>query len=132
MDAMRAVPLDRWDVAVRGLGSGPRPISRYLHGRVTEVEIHHVDLDVGDPLSDWPEDWVARLLRGLPTMLDEPIIPFALEPEDLDVVVVLGSGPSVESVSGPAHGLLKWCIGRSTGEDLRSGGGALPEVPPWD
>ena len=132
MDAMRAVPLDRWDFTVRGLGSGPRPISRYLHGRVNEVEIHHVDLDAGYDSIDWPEEWVARLLERLPEVLEEPATAFSLEPEDLDGVVVLGSGPPVERVSGPGHALLKWCLGRSTGGDLRTDGGALPQVPPWD
>lgn len=132
VEAMRAVPLDRWDFPVRGLGSGPRPISRYLYGRENEVEIHHVDLDAGYDSADWPPDWVARLLERLPEVLEEPPSAFSLEPEDLDQVVVLGSGPPAERVSGPAHALLKWCIGRSAGAGLRTGGGTLPDVPPWD
>jgi maleylpyruvate isomerase len=132
MDAMRALPLDRWDFPVRGLGSGPRPISRYLDGRVNEVEIHHVDLDAGYDSNDWPEEWVARLLKRLPEVLEDSPRPFSLEPDDLDVVVALGSGPPIERVSGPAHALLKWCIGRSAGDGLGTEGGTIPEVPPWD
>ncbi|HEY7874210.1 MAG TPA: maleylpyruvate isomerase N-terminal domain-containing protein [Actinomycetota bacterium] len=45
--AARDLPADKWSFPVRGIGGTWVPVERYRLGRLSEVEIHHVDLDAG-------------------------------------------------------------------------------------
>jgi len=73
--------------------------------RWREVEIHHVDLDLGYTPAHWPAQFVtATLATELP----------ALHATAADVVV-----PDL-----PEHEVLAWLIGRPTRPDL-------PELPSW-
>jgi len=63
------VPDVCWDrVAV--LTAGPRTMSDVVLRHLRDVEVHHVDLDIGYAPRDWPTEFVEaeleRRLRGLP------------------------------------------------------------------
>lgn len=131
-DAARSVPLDRWEFPVRGIGGNFQPVSNYLHGRINEVEIHNVDLALGYDSDDWPEEFIVRLLRHVPERLGAGVAePFAVEAEDLSLRLSVGEGEPVCRVWGPAHALLKWCLGRSDGAGLSCERDELPAVPSW-
>jgi len=62
-----------WD----GLGemsAGPRTMTEIIGHHLRNVEVHHVDLDIGYHVSDWPtlfvEDELAKRLRNLPSRAD--------------------------------------------------------------
>ena len=56
-DAAAAVPADAWDRPVRGLVGDPFPARQLLQRRLTELELHHADLDAGYTTDDWPEEF---------------------------------------------------------------------------
>ncbi len=131
-EAAEALPLDRWDFVVRGIGGREIPVAGYLRARLNEVEIHHVDLDAGFDSQDWSEQYVRQTLEYLPERLsDKTEEPFTLEATDLGVSFILGSGEPTMTVAGPGHMLLKWAAGRSDGNGLTSDRGYLPAVPSW-
>jgi maleylpyruvate isomerase len=132
VNAARAVPLERWDFPVRGIGGKEQPVSGYLFGRLREVEIHHVDLDANYSSADWPAAFVDQVLRDIPARLGDNVEqPFTIEADDLSLQMQVGKGSSVATVRGPAHELLIWLLGRSSGGSLASDGEALPALPSW-
>jgi maleylpyruvate isomerase len=75
----------------------------YLRWR--EVEIHHLDLDLGYTAGDWPPEFVAvTLSRELPALAE--------------------SGVDVRVPDLADHEVLAWLVGRPT----RAG---LPDIPAW-
>jgi maleylpyruvate isomerase len=54
--------------------AGPRTMTEIVTHHVRNVEVHHVDLDIGYGVSDWPADFVeselAKRLRSLPARAD--------------------------------------------------------------
>ena len=136
------LPADAWDAAVARRGA-TFPARAILPRRLSELEIHHVDLGAGYGPGDWPADFVqltlARVtddfagLPGMPAILARPDgqdAAFALGPA--------GGGPpgpgpaSPVTVTGPPAALLAWLIGRGSGAGLEvAGGAAMPVLPPW-
>jgi maleylpyruvate isomerase len=53
---------DQWTIVQDG-SSGELEMSEIVFRRLREVEIHHVDLDVGYSASDWPALYVEGELR---------------------------------------------------------------------
>lgn len=100
--------------------------------RVREVEIHHVDLDLGYTPSDWAPDFAARTL--------DQISPLFRDARDCPVGVlvatdaegrweVAGQGPEL---AGPRTALVGWLTGRTAGEGLQlSPAGEVPRAPRW-
>jgi maleylpyruvate isomerase len=132
LDAARSLPMERWDFPVSRIVEGPRPVADRLHGRLNEIEIHHVDLDAGYDSADWPTDFVRRGLSLVPERLGPGVeAPFEIVATDLDVGYVVGEGTPTMVVSGPGHALFKWLVGRSQGVGLSAGDGHLPPVPSW-
>jgi maleylpyruvate isomerase len=130
--AARALPLDRWGFEVRGIGSGPQPVVRFLFGRLREVEIHHVDLDARYRSGDWEDSFVRRVLDEVPARLGPRVTtPFTAEAADLGVHLTVGEGAPVGHAVAPGHVLLAWLLGRSRGSDVHTRGGLLPRVPSW-
>lgn len=65
------VPDDAWERPGRAVDGSLIPIRMVLAGRVREVEVHHVDLDLGYLPTDWPAEFVAQqLLLELPKVVD--------------------------------------------------------------
>ncbi len=90
--AVDEMPPSAWAVEVR-LGSGTVvPAAKVVWSRLSEIEIHHVDLCAGYGPPDWPPGFAQRLL------LHELTVP--------------------EGVTGPDHALAAWLLGRSDGTDL--------------
>jgi maleylpyruvate isomerase len=52
--AVAEVPGEAWDTPVTILHLPPFPASQVLLRRLVETELHHVDLDAGYRVSDWP------------------------------------------------------------------------------
>jgi maleylpyruvate isomerase len=128
-----------WDATVRGLRGAGHPAWYTLWRRLTEVEIHHVDLGTGYRPADWPAAFSSQLLARLAVELRAPNVPrvtlhasgtgasYAVGPADP------GAGENhVPAVSGPAAEVAAWLIGRDDGAGLRvQPPGPLPEMPPW-
>src|SRR6266581_89010 len=62
-----AMPGDAWVAQVRALNGPPFPAFGVLDRRLSEVEIHHVDLAAGYAPGDWPDDF---LLEALPRVAE--------------------------------------------------------------
>jgi maleylpyruvate isomerase len=90
------------------VGGPDTPAFATSYARLREVEIHHVDLDLGYGPRDWPPAFVERTL----TWLD-------------------GRSPAPAVVGDPAE-VLAWRLGRGTGPSVRAAdGGPAPVPPPW-
>lgn len=130
--AARALPSDRWSFEVRGIGGTSVPVERYLLGRLSEVEIHHVDLDAGYGPGDWPRSFVEAALGLAGERLGPRVAyPFVIDATDLGARAGLGAGEPRTVVSGAGSSLLSWLLGRGDGRDLDGDGGELPPVPSW-
>ena len=123
----------------------PHPAWFTLQRRLTEVEVHHVDLGAGYSPDDWPLDFAAALLASVVAGFTDAEAPTAvLRTTDIGSVHRIGppdagspdggspdAAPAPE-ISGPARTLLAWLIGRGTGEGLTTQpAGPLPVLPPW-
>ncbi len=95
--------------------------------RMSEVEIHHVDLGVGYSPADWPASFVREAL-GAGFSRPVPGVNALLVASDLDWKHQLGTGGP--TVTGPAHGLAWWLTGRPPyeGIELSVEGGDLPRI----
>jgi maleylpyruvate isomerase len=152
IEAWDALPADGWDLT--GRASMTRTMRDFIWVRRREVEIHHVDLDVGYESSDWPVGFVADAL-------DEIFDSFALRAAptrplvDLDYRVVSTDhdrvwrvelrGAQVRIVDGddgtPADGeatgwgcdVAAWMYGRDPrgGGVLASGDLGVLRLPRW-
>ena len=128
---------DAWTVLVRALHGPPFPALGVLERRLSEVEIHHVDLSAGYAPGDWPEDFLIEALprvatsfagrAGAPRCVVRPEgakDSFRIGPEQ-------GGAPLV-TIDGRAADVLAWLTGRDGGTRLTvAGGGAPPVLPPW-
>jgi maleylpyruvate isomerase len=103
IDSMQRIEPELFDTAL----NWRRPVSaRELPAlRWRELEIHHLDLDVGYTVHDWPSNFVeSTLLTQIPALAE--------------------AAPEVQIPELPQPELLAWLIGRPT----RTG---LPALPPW-
>jgi len=135
--AAAAMPDQAWGAAVRALHGPPFPAIGVLERRLSEVEIHHVDLAAGYSPADWPADFVAAALPRVAASFtgrdDAPSLlvwadgtpgSFPVGPEH--------PGAATLTVHGPPADLLAWLTGRGPGTGLTTDSGApLPALPPW-
>ncbi|MEV0977746.1 maleylpyruvate isomerase family mycothiol-dependent enzyme [Streptomyces sp. NPDC049915] len=126
-------PHDAWDVPVRWLGGGLRPVRGTVGSMLREVEVHHTDLATGHGPADWPALFVARELETTVGKLrgdrDAPSMTLCADEDRVVRVVGGGQGPRV---TGPAAELLGWLTGRSDGRALTvDPPGPLPAPPAW-
>jgi maleylpyruvate isomerase len=148
-EAGRLRPGD-WAAEVRGMRGPAHPAWFTLWRRLSEVEIHHVDLDAGYRAEDWPMAFTGAALARIAADFANAESPSALlRSTDADFVFQIGppeagpakagpvkagpvkAGPPVE-ISGPARAQLAWLIGRSDGSRLTvTPAGPLPALPPW-
>ncbi|MGW3624670.1 maleylpyruvate isomerase family mycothiol-dependent enzyme [Streptomyces sp. NPDC000880] len=114
--------------------------------RLAEVELHHVDLNIGYELEDLPEEFTDReivfLAQRFSGRADVPptrIVAAGKASGDGSADASgEGSGEwhtggtegAPVTVTGPAPPLLGWLAGRRDGSDLNTGGGLLPALPP--
>lgn len=132
MEAARGLPVERWSAPiVWGKEDNPGTADVVPKLRQVEVEVHHVDLDLGYMPSNWPAAFVSRLLHV--TASSEPREDgqsFALKATDTGREYTVGeAGPTI---SGRSESLLAWLIGRSDGSDLQvEPRGPLPQLGAW-
>ncbi len=131
----RELPEEAWLVQVKGIRGAAHPAWYTLHRRLTEVEIHHVDLAAGYGPADWPDWFVTAMLYEVTQQL-------AVKPDAPSAVLTdTSSGrqfllppdqTSGLAISGPGHLLLAWLLGRAGGDGLSADPqGPLPAVPPY-
>ncbi|GAA4355355.1 maleylpyruvate isomerase family mycothiol-dependent enzyme [Angustibacter luteus] len=126
------IPADRLDVQVPS-GRGPTiTVATLPWVRLREVVYHHVDLDAGFTMADAPDLVLRGGLAECPARLADATpgatitAQFADSPDER---LVIGDG-SV-AVAGPAHEVLGWLTGRSSGSGLDTGQDDLPALPSW-
>ncbi len=98
--------------------------------RRTEVEIHHVDLDLGYTLAHLPEDFTEYMLGRVSEDYSarDDVPGFVLISSDDQRRWTVGAGGF--EVTGPPPSLLGWLLGRTNGVGLHSEG-ALPALGAW-
>ncbi|MRH86080.1 maleylpyruvate isomerase family mycothiol-dependent enzyme [Nocardia sp. SYP-A9097] len=123
----RVMPTECWQATVRNRQGGEMPAARVLWMRLLEVEIHHVDLNIGYTQQDWPAAFVARLLPQAVADLSAKDGPgFSVTATDTGYTGTVGT-PETE-ITGPAAVLAAWLIGRYPGDGLT---GELPNLAAW-
>jgi maleylpyruvate isomerase len=106
-EAATGMPPQAWRRLIRYTGGQEHPADVILPSRLTEVLIHHVDLELGFTPGDWPRPFVTDMLPLLASSLGQRDGMAALQPE-----------------------LLAWLLGRADGRSLgRDPGGPLPAIP---
>jgi maleylpyruvate isomerase len=158
MDMWTRLPDDAWCREGETM-RGTQTIAQTTWLRWREVEIHHLDLDLGYVAADWPVGFVRGALDERLAMLTEAVAPVdvgelrvRLEASDLDRSWTLGvagnrvqvrAGASVatttddEAVDARVRGwgcdVLAWLYGRdSQGFDLScTGARGVLELPEW-
>ncbi len=135
--AAASMPDDAWTAQVRALNGPPVPALGVLERRLSEVEIHHVDLAAGYSPGDWPADFLSEALPrvaesfagrdGVP-----PCVAWAEGAKESFRIGPEQAGPPVVIIHGQPADLLAWLLGRDDGAGLTvARGDALPELPPW-
>lgn len=128
----RTLPDTAWAATVRIRGGREIRATDIPWMRLQEVEIHHVDLGVAYRPEDWPEEFLTRLLPAVTADLSAAAPPgratFAVEATDIGFEATIGADAPTHTVTGPAHAVAAWIIGRYPGDSLR---GPLPELPAW-
>lgn len=124
-----------WTAEVRAIRGAAHPAWYTLWRRLSELEIHHVDLDAGYRPADWPADFARECLQQVTPGFSDPDSPAALLRASDDGTEYRIGPPEQEptiTITGPPRTLLAWLIGRSDGAGLAATpAGPLPPVPPW-
>jgi maleylpyruvate isomerase len=130
MAAVRAMGDDDWSKSY-GDPDRIRPAPYILTLRRTEVEVHHVDLDLDYTLAHWPEDFVEELLNETVqdlTTRGAAAPGFVLVGNDDEGRWSVGDGG--QEITGTPPSLLGWLIGRTNGIGLHSDQD-LPTLEAW-
>jgi len=134
---LAAMPDDAWTAQVRALNGPPFPALGVLERRLSEVEIHHVDVAAGYSPADWPESF---LREALPRVAESftgrdgvpPCVVWAEGAKDSFRLGPDQAGAPVVIIKGQPADLLAWLLGRGDGATLTvAGGGTLPALLPW-
>src|SRR5215475_5841334 len=100
-----------WAAEVRGARGPAHPAWYTLWRRLSELEIHHVDLGAGYRPEDWPADFVTECLPGIARDFSDSECAAALLRASDDGSEHRIGPPEQEptvTVSGPSHALLAW------------------------
>jgi len=125
----RVADASAWDVVVELRGGTRAPLRLLPLARLSEVVLHHVDLDVGTGVDDIAETTADRLLEWLALRLgSRNDFPRVRVRSSSGLVVVIGGQGAVTEVSGGSAQLLGWLTGRSGSRGV-SGAEALT-LPP--
>lgn len=121
---LASLPPEALARTVEGRNGQRLPGSALAFMRLREVEVHHVDLDLGYGIADWDAAFARRAVEGLVAAWEsrDLLPPVRLTATDTGLDAVSGSGTT--SVTGTTAHLLGWLLGRP-GADVRLRG---PEV----
>ncbi|MFF5721092.1 maleylpyruvate isomerase family mycothiol-dependent enzyme [Streptomyces buecherae] len=130
--AAAALTKGRWDYVVAMRNGVTERAARLPFRRLIEVELHHVDLDVGYELTDLPADFVQREVEFLTSgkfagHADVPALTLTVPGGHTWHTGRAGEEPT--TVEGTPVALLGWLTGRSDGSDLAANA-PLPTLPP--
>lgn len=130
---VRAMPESAWSARVENAQGKELPASDIPWLRAREMWIHAVDLDVGASFADMPAPMLAALLTDVAASMGEkPDCPALRLTTPDGAVWQVGEQDGAVTITGPAHELVAWLLGRSKGRELRSSAGRkLPELPRW-
>jgi maleylpyruvate isomerase len=140
--AAGAVPDDLLDTRVERTPGGRTMRTASLPGmRIRELEIHHVDLDVGYTTTDWSPEFSSLLLDAMCRRL-RPDSRWEIRPVDLDRTWVFGPDTSAAEgvpdpdvagpiVTGPAADIGWWLTGRPASDAVSCSRGELPSIEGW-
>jgi maleylpyruvate isomerase len=124
-----------WAAEVRGIRGAPHPAWYTLWRRLSELEIHHVDLDAGYRPVDWPADFARECLQRATASFtgdDSPAARLRASDDSTEHRIGPPEQAPIVTITGPSRALLAWLVGRSPGSDLIAApAGPLPAVPPW-
>ena len=154
-----SMPGSSWPVTVHGVRGRGHPAWYTLARRLSEVEIHHVDLAAGYRPADWPGWFVADGLESVAREFAQRAdVPAALlsvtggDPGQAGAAGQAGVGHGAgreyqigraaasdggapqpgARISGPGWLLFAWLIGRDAGAGLTTEPvGPLPALPAW-
>ncbi|MFF3728779.1 maleylpyruvate isomerase family mycothiol-dependent enzyme [Streptomyces sp. NPDC002476] len=107
--------------------------SRVPFRRRVEVELHHVDLDIGYELEDLPDEFVTREIDFLAERFTghSDVVATRITADDGRAWSTGGGAEGAPVVvRGTAPELLGWLCGRRDGSALAVDGGLLPALPP--
>jgi maleylpyruvate isomerase len=132
-----SMPEDAWTAQVRALNGPPFPALGVLERRLSEVEIHHVDMAAGYSPADWPGDFLVEALPRVAESFagrdDAPHCVIWAEgaKDSFRIGPERASGPPL-TIRGEPADVLAWLLGRADGAGLTLPyGDAPPELPPW-
>ncbi|AGL17444.1 maleylpyruvate isomerase family mycothiol-dependent enzyme [Actinoplanes sp. N902-109] len=126
--ACHARPHTAWDTMLTWTTGRQRPAWRTLPARLSEVHLHHTDLDAGYRPHDWPAGFVTtQLATVVSAFAGRPGVPgLRLHATDTGRTYRLGGPGTPRAVTGPQAALLAWLTGRSDGTELAPDLPALP------
>ena len=112
----RAMPDEAWSNTVAFTSGVPNPPNmpgvRVAELRLEEVEVHHVDLDIGYKFSDTPTDLADRLIRNFAARRATQGVPINLGLDE-DALAIARGARGAPTVHGRRADILAWLAGRS-------------------
>ncbi|MFI1097425.1 maleylpyruvate isomerase family mycothiol-dependent enzyme [Streptomyces sp. NPDC020917] len=128
------MPDPAWETVVRWTGGQQRPAARAADSRLTEVLVHHADLDTAYTCAQWPADFVAEMLGRVTASFsgraDAPAM--RLHATDTGTHHSVPHPPPDGSplIRAPQADLLSWLMGRPPTPHLTTHNPTpLPHVP---
>ena len=128
LERFEDLPAEAWRAEVGWPSGVVRSATNIVVARLNELEVHHVDLDLGYTFDDLPAESRDVLLTYVTTRW----------PDDVQVVLESSdtgwSSPprptGARIVTGDSAALLGWVLGRTDGSTLTTDG-TLPVPPAW-
>jgi maleylpyruvate isomerase len=124
-----------WAEQVHGPGGRSHAAWYTLWRRLSEVEVHHVDLGAGYRPADWPANFAAQCLARVAGDFARPDCPHVtLRAADSGAEYVIGTGDGAPplTITGPTRHVLAWLIGREDSAGLTTEpAGPAPTLPSW-
>jgi maleylpyruvate isomerase len=148
-EAWSAMSIADWDRAMLHHRYGTLPLNYTPAMRLSEVEIHHVDLGGRFGPDGWPDSFVAHILSGADRLSDRLPNGLTLQVHATDsgehwsagaaggggggASAEGGAGPRKVVVAGPSWAIAAWLVGRPgpVADALSVTGGELPPLRPW-
>lgn len=140
-DLWAALPDEAWDRSVNS-NRGMRPAWRLVWSRWRELDIHHVDVDLGYRPSDWSDDFTVMMFHDLADGLEarlpaDAMVEIAATDQPLRWSGMEGTPSTRMTVRGPASSIVAWLVGRDAaaeGIEVRDENGrpvGLPTLGRW-